>query len=208
VKSLGQSFAGRSAPALELANRAMATARSSGNPSTVAWALFSRGVATELLDPEFASVFFDDALSRARSVDNRWIEAMCSTRLVSLLRRGGSTGDAMAMVLGLLDTWERAGHRSHLWAAVRQAALCLADSGRAADAVMLCEAVRSARMVLPGLPADHTDLDAAMARITSLSPAEDVARWVRRADGLDIADAVRLARERLSEAMSAVVPVG
>ncbi|HEY5172805.1 MAG TPA: NB-ARC domain-containing protein, partial [Acidimicrobiia bacterium] len=107
VRSLGHSFAGRSGPAVALANRAFAKARESENPSTIAWALFGRAVATELFDVEHAEALLDDCLVRARSVDNRWIEAMCLTRLASLRRRSGAVLDAMTMVLELLDTWER-----------------------------------------------------------------------------------------------------
>jgi predicted ATPase/class 3 adenylate cyclase len=201
VRSLGHSFAGRSGPALDLAHHAMEIARTSGNPSTVAWALFGRGVATEAGDPEFAETLFDDALARARSVENRWVEAMCLTRLCSLQRRRGAVRDAMVLVQGLLDTWERAGHRAHLWAAVRQAALCLADGGDLSSAVILEETVQGGRLVPPGLPADADDLRSAMGRIAADVAVEDVRRWRRRADGLDQADAVRLARDRLEVAI-------
>ena len=63
VQSLGQSFAGRSAPALELAKRALVRARESENPSTIAWALFGRAVATELVDVEYAEALLDDCLA-------------------------------------------------------------------------------------------------------------------------------------------------
>jgi predicted ATPase/class 3 adenylate cyclase len=197
VRSLGHSFAGRGGPAVELANRALAKARESENPSTIAWALFGRAVATELFDVEHAEALLDDCLVRARSVDNRWIEAMCSTRLASLRRRSGAVLDAITMVLELLDTWERAGHRSHVWSAVRQAALCLADAGDPTTAVILNQAAAAAQLALPQLPADAEDLASALHKIRLDFGEDQMRRWAARADGLDQADAVRVARERL-----------
>ncbi len=200
-RSLGQSFAGRADAATELADRAMTRARDSGNPSTVAWALLARGVAAELVDVEYAESLLDDALRRARSVDNRWIAALCTTRLVSVRRRSGAVPDAMTMVLELFDTWERAGHRSHLWSAVRQGALCLADAGDAEGAIQCRRAASTARLQLPGLPTDAADLDQALARIRSEVGDDTVERWARRVDGFDQADAIRFARERLDAAI-------
>jgi predicted ATPase len=197
VRSLGLSFAGRSAPALDLAERAMARARESENPSTMAWALFGRAVATELVDAELAEGLLDESLDRARSVDNLWIGSLCTTRLASMRRRRGSVRDAMLMVLELLDTWERAGHRSHLWSAIQQAALCLADSGDAETAVRLYHAAAAARLRLPLLPADTEDLAAALDALRARVGDDRMRRWEGRAAGLDQAAATRLARERL-----------
>ena len=107
----------------------MATARQSANPSTIAWALFAKGMAVEPLDPEHAEALYEDGLDRARSVEDGCIGAMCTTRLASLRRRRGLWADALLLVRELFDTWGRAGHRSHLWSAVRQAATAL-DTAR------------------------------------------------------------------------------
>jgi hypothetical protein len=67
--------------------------------------------------------------------------------------------------------------------------------------VILEETVQAGRLVPPGLPADADDLRSAMGRIAADVAVEDVRRWRRRADGLDQADAVRLARDRLEVAI-------
>jgi hypothetical protein len=199
LRSLGQSFAGRSGPALELANSGLAKAHASGNPSAIAWARFGRAVAIELFDVQYAEALLDDCLVRARAVDNRWIEAMSSTRLASLRRRSGAVFDAMAMVLELLDTWERTGHRSHVWSALRQAALCLADAGDSATAIMLDQAAASAQLALPLLPADAEDLADAHEKIRLDVGEGQMRRWAARAYGLDQGEAIRVARERLQQ---------
>jgi len=78
------------ASAIGMAASAVAIARASENPSTIAWALFAKGMATESVDTDHAEALFEDGLERARSVENGWVGAMCSTRLASLWRRRGA----------------------------------------------------------------------------------------------------------------------
>ncbi len=202
LRSLGQSFGGRTEPALELSGRALEIARQSGNPSTIAWAMFSRGVATELVDRELAEALLDDALERARSVDNHWIAAMCASRLVSLRRRRGAAVDAITMAEELLDTWERAGHRSHLWSTIEQAALCLGERGDERAAVVLERAAGAAQLRQPQLPEDQADLAMVMSAIEEHVGAEQMQRWAALAVTFDQSEAVRFARERLHAAMA------
>ena len=185
-----------------------ATARASENPSTIAWALFAKGMATELTDVEHAEALFEDGLDRARSVENGWIGAMCSTRLASLRRRRGSWPDAMVLVAELLDTWDRAGHRAHLWAAIRQAALCLAEAGDEPAAVMLSQARRCSpscgRPNSRSRPADDDGLPRSSAGVDGRRRV--AALGVARACDLDLAAAMRLAAERMMSRCSAEPP--
>jgi tetratricopeptide (TPR) repeat protein len=202
LRVLSYAFSGRTAQAVEMAEAAMSAARGSGNPSTIAWALFARGMAAELDDVDHAESLFEDALERARSVENGWIGAMCSTRLASLRRRRGSWPDAMALVDELLDTWERAGHRSHLWAAVRQAALCLAESGDVESAAMLLEAASLARLHAPQLPREAQADRECVERVRAEHSDTDWRRWSSRGTALDETAAVRVARQRMESALS------
>ena len=202
LRVLSYAFAGRADHARDMANLAMGNARRSENPSTLAWALFAKGMAMELVDVDHAEALFEDALERARSVENGWIGAMCSTRLASLRRRRGSWPDAMAMVGELLDTWDRAGHRSHLWAAVRQAALCLADAGDHATAVLLYVAALTPQLQAPQLPVEAADDTACVERVRAAVGDAQWNRWASRAADLDQVDAVRLAREHMLAALT------
>jgi hypothetical protein len=202
LRVLSYAFSGRTEQAVAMADSAMITARESGNPSTIAWVLFARGMAAELDDVDHAESLFEDALERARSVENGWIGAMCTTRLSSLRRRRGSWPDAMVLVDELLDTWERAGHRSHLWAAVRQAALCLAEAGDVESAAMLLEAASLARLQSPQLPGEaRADLEC-VERVRSEHSESEWRRWATRGTALDEATAVRVARQRMATASS------
>ncbi len=202
LRVLSYAFSGRVEPAEAMADAAMATARRSENPSTVAWAFFAKGMAVELTDVDHAESLFEDGLERARSVENGWIGAMCSTRLASLRRRRGSARDAMALVAELVDTWDRAGHRAHLWAAIRQAALCLAEVGDDEHAVVLLEAASLATLQAPQLPVEAVDDRACIDRLRArVDPAE----WRRRASrggGMGADAAMRVARERIELALA------
>lgn len=158
-------------------------------------------MAIEPTDAEHAEDLYEGGLEQARSVENGWIGAMCTTRLASLRRRRGVWPDAMMLVRELFDTWSRAGHRSHLWSAVRQAALCLADAGDAEHAAMLHRATTLTELQAPQLPVEAADdaacLDGARAQV---SPTEWV-RWEARGADLDQPSAVQMAATRMEHAL-------
>ncbi len=201
LRSLAHSFAGRSERAQQMADSAMATARSSDNPSTIAWALFAKGMATESVDPEHAEALFEDGLERARSVSNGWVGASCSARLASMRRRRGAWPDAMLLIGELFETWERAGHRSHLWAAVRDAALCLAAAGDAEHAATLHGAASLAQLRAPQTPTEIAEDAACLERARAAAAPGEWTRWETRGADLDQATAVRLAADRMELAL-------
>jgi hypothetical protein len=201
LQVLAYSFAGRGEQARAMASTAIAHARASENPSTIAWALFAKGMAIELTDVEHAEALFEDGLDRARSVENGWIGAMCITRLASLRRRRGSWPDAMVLVAELLDTWHRAGHRAHLWSAIRQAALCLAEAGDESAAVMLSHATMLTELRAPQLPVEASDDEACLARLRASMGEAEWLRWESRGVDLDLAASMRLATEQMTAAL-------
>jgi hypothetical protein len=201
LRVLAYSFAGRAEQAQSMAATAMATARNSENPSTIAWALFAKGMAVEPTDPEHAEALYEDGLERARLVENGWIGAMCTTRLASLRRRRGVWPDAMMLVRELFDTWGRAGHRSHLWSAVRQGALCLAEAGDAEHAAMLHRATTLAAQQAPQLPTEAADDADCLDRTRALVAQSEWARWESRGADLDQPAAVQMATARMEHAL-------
>lgn len=197
LRSIGQSLFGRSDRAHSAAVAALHRAREVGNPSSIAWALFALGLAIEPSDPEHAEEVLDDALTHARSVDNRWVAAMCMARLVSVRRRLRGALEAVPMLLELLDLWERAGHRSQLWSSLDQAALCLAELGDDAAAITVHQAAATARLAMPPLPGDARAMGDSLARIRAQHGDDAVTTWSRRAAALDLAATVALASRRL-----------
>ncbi|MBI4934542.1 MAG: adenylate/guanylate cyclase domain-containing protein [Actinobacteria bacterium] len=201
LRVLAYSFAGRPEQAQSMASAAMMTARRSENPSTIAWALFAKGMAVEPTDSEHAEALYEDGLERSRSVENGWIGAMCTTRLASLRRRHGGWADAMMLVRELFDTWGRAGHRSHLWSAVRQAALCLADAGDAEHAAMLHRATTLTELHAPQLPTEAQDDAACLERAKAAAAPGEWVRWEARGADLDQLAAVQMATARMELAL-------
>lgn len=197
LQSIGQSLFGRPERAHSSAVAALRRAREVVNPSSIAWAMFALGLAIEPSDPEHAEEVLDDGLAHARSVDNRWVGAMCTARLVSVRRRLRGALEAVPLLLELLDTWERAGHRSQLWASLDQAALCLAELGDDAAAITIHRAAATARLAMPPLPSDASAMDRALARIREQHGGEAVDTWSRRAASLDLTTTTALASQRL-----------
>ncbi len=62
---------------------------------------------------------------------------------------------------------------------------------------MLNQAAAQALLSLPQLPADAEDLAAALDKIRLDAGEDQMRRWAARADSLDQADAIRVAREHL-----------
>ena len=197
LQSIGQSLFGRPERAHVSAVAALDKARSVGNPSSIAWAMFALGLSIEPSDPEHAEEVLDEALTHARSVDNRWVGAMCTARLVSVRRRLRGALEAVPLLLELLDLWERAGHRSQLWSSLGQAALCLAELGDDAAAITIHSATTTAQLSMPPLPGDARAMDDALARIHERHGDDAVATWARRATALDLAGTAALASRRL-----------
>jgi hypothetical protein len=106
------------------------------------------------------------------------------------------------MLAELLDTWERAGHVAHLWDAVQQVALCLADAGDLSNAVVLHQAATSGEMHAPKLPVELADDAACLARARNTLGEAEWLRWTARATDLDQAAALALARRSLSAAIT------
>ena len=160
--------------------RAVALARQSRNPSSLAYALWALGSAIEEDDPLRAESLLGTALETARDVHNGWITALVNMSLASLRRRVSEPIDAIPMLLDQLDLLWRAGHRSHLWATIRLCSLVAGDFGNDELAFGLESSVGRAGLAMPALPADEAVLRAQHARINETHPPE----WVRRTEAI------------------------
>lgn len=156
--------------------RCLKAARSSHNPSSIAYALWVLGQAIEHDDPERAEHLVDDALRQARDVDNRWIVSLTQTGLASIRRRTAGPVAAAPLLLGLLEQLPRAGHWAQFWNAVQLSALVVADLGQPERAYQLAAAVGAATITFPLLPLDATALDEIRASVV----AERGAAWAKR----------------------------
>ena len=184
--------------------RAVALARQSRNPSSLAYALWALGTALEDVDPIRAESLLGTALETARDVNNGWVTAIVQLSLASLRRRMRSPIDAIPLLLDLLDLLWRAGHRSHLWTTIRLSSLVLGDLRCDELAFELDGAVRGASMAMPALPTDAAAIEAQRARIS----AERGDDWVERADAIaatwDLESAISAVRAEFSVQLAAI----
>lgn len=160
--------------------RALRTARTSGNPSSIAFALWAAGAAIIPTDPLRAESLLAEALETARECRNGWVTSLVQLTLASQRRRTTGAIHATPLLLELIELLDRAGHRSQLWAALRLASLVLGDLGEDELAVQIDGVVSAAGMAMPPLPADARDLEQQRERLAELHPEP----WRRRAAAL------------------------
>jgi len=186
--------------------RAVSLARQSRNASSLAYALWALGTALEDDDPIRAESLLGTALETARDVNNGWVTAIVQLSLASLRRRMRSPIDAMPLLLDLLDLLWRAGHRSHLWTAIRLCSLVLGDLRCDELAFELDGAVRRASMAMPALPTDAAAIEAQRARIA----AERGDDWVDRTEAIantwDLESAITAVRTEFAVRLAAASP--
>lgn len=184
--------------------RAVRVARESGNPSSLAFALWALGSSLEIDDPLHAESLLANSLEIAREAENLWITALVQMSLVSLRRRTSGAIDAAPILLDLLDLLTRAGHRSHLWHALRLCGLVLGDLGDDELAVQLAAWMREERMAMPSLPVDDRALAEQDERVRSARGES----WVGRVEMMTVTwtpdTAAALVREALERHLAGV----
>jgi hypothetical protein len=148
--------------ATKLAGRALAAARRSGCPTSIAWALFAMATSTaEQANMERSEALLEECVRLARSVDSRLVLGLSTSLLATLRRRLGRPLQAIPLLLDLLDLWDRLGVPPQLWHTVRESAMCLGLLGADETAVRLLAAVDQAKLVMPLLPTDRAYPDRA-----------------------------------------------
>ena len=129
VTTLGLAQAGLDTEAIGTAERAVKLARTTSNPTSIAWAGVATGMALLRSEPRQAAHALSAAGRLARTVRNRWVEGMALSGLVTALRRQGQTDHARRLCLEVVDLWGRSRSVGQLARAGREAVLLLADSG-------------------------------------------------------------------------------
>jgi hypothetical protein len=192
---------GDSERAATLAGRAVETARRSGCPTSIAWALYSMATALEQASPDVAERHLDESVHLARSVDSGLVLGLCMSLLATLRRRLGRPLDAVPLLLELLDHWDRRGDRPQLWHTVRESGLCLGLLGEDRIAVVLLASVQGAELVMPLLPADRVDADQLSERLRGRMGDGAFAESTSAGAGSSCEEAVSLALSALTDAL-------
>lgn len=186
--------------------RALGTARTSGNPSSIAFALWAAGAAIIPTDPLRAESLLAEALETARGCENGWVTSLVQLTLASQRRRTTGAIHATPILIELIAMLDRAGNRSQLWATLRLTALVLGDLDVDELAVQVDSVVSAAGMAMPPLPADARDLELQRRRLAERHPEP----WRRRAAALastwDLATTVARVDAALRSALEGTYP--
>jgi hypothetical protein len=113
-----------------VAEAALDLARTTGNPTTIAYCGFALGESLLDRDVEAAVGVLAEAELAVRSVNNRFLVGICRLSFVSALGRSSTPTAALTGYLELLDHWEAAANRLQQRVTIRNAAELLARCGR------------------------------------------------------------------------------
>ncbi len=156
--SHGMVLAGEHERAAALAGRAVRTARGSGCPTVIAWALFSLANALEDSQASRAEALLEEGVGAARSANSNLVLGVSLALQATLRRRLGRPVLAAPLLLELLDRWDRLATIPQLWHTIRDAAMCLGLLGADQPAARLLAAVEGAELVMPVNPVDRPQL--------------------------------------------------
>jgi predicted ATPase/DNA-binding SARP family transcriptional activator len=113
----------------EIAGNAVAAALDSGNPTTIAFALFAQGEALADSDAGRAASALDEARQRAEDVGNPFIAGVALTAAVALRGRHGPPEQALPLFRDAVEHWRATGNQALMVTALRNLVVLLARIG-------------------------------------------------------------------------------
>jgi predicted ATPase/DNA-binding SARP family transcriptional activator len=119
MRSVAYTSVGDNPNGRQLANEAIAAARTSGSPTANAQASYAIGLALESTDPAEAAIHLEQAADLANQAGNRWIEAFALTEVLWLRARQGHPRAALAEYSDVIDLWYRGGDWANQWLSLR-----------------------------------------------------------------------------------------
>jgi predicted ATPase/DNA-binding SARP family transcriptional activator len=139
-RALALTYAGQ--PAVEAAERAVALALATGNPTAIAFARYAEGEARAEEDPRRAVGALEEAIDLAEQVGNRLVAGVAMTALVALRGRSAEVEPATyELFRRVVGHWSTTQNPTLLVTALRNLVILLARVGRDEDAVELWSAV-------------------------------------------------------------------
>jgi hypothetical protein len=125
------------ADALDAVEEAVREARASGNPTALAYALWTQGETLADVDPERAAEALDAARDIADRVGNSFVSGIARTASVALRGRHGSPDEALNLFREAIEHWRVAGNRTLMVTALRNLVILFARTGRDDSAAAL-----------------------------------------------------------------------
>lgn len=202
-EALSMIMSGRPEEAREKVDAALALARHLGNPDCLHWSLYCLGRLLEPSDPVGASAAFEEAMSAARAVDNRFYLSLGLVEWIALRRRLGDLAGALVGQLELLEILHSFGNESQLAQLYTEVAQVLADGGLVTTGALVYLAARG-RPQMPRDLAGQAPSQALEEQLRGMAPEEWSTLEVKAAATSD-ADLVNLVRAGLEKLLAQVV---
>jgi predicted ATPase len=127
------------------ARDALEPARTSGNPTSLSYALYANGLASKHRDPDNAIAMFDEAIRVADSVRNEWFGGIARMERASTRASHGDVATALEEFAEVIDRWSRAGDLTQLRLTWRYVIPALIAVARHDDAAVLAGALLAER---------------------------------------------------------------
>ena len=143
--SVTNAVLGRSQEAAVAAVQALAVARRTGTPTSLAFSLYANGLAVKHRNPEEAIAMFEEAVKMADSVRNEWVSGIAQMELASVHAAHGDIGTGFRCFARVVDHWFRAADDTQLRHTWRYMTRALADVGLHDDAAILAGALTADR---------------------------------------------------------------
>ena len=176
---------------LAAAQESLEVATATANPTALSMGRYALGLVLKKSDPDRALALLDEAARLAASVQNFWWEGIALMEAASTRAVHGDAAEAAAALVTVLDHWDRVGDWTQQWLNLRYVVRLLVRLGAEQDAAVLHHC-----LLVAGKPSPLGAKQAA-----GLLDGPDGPRFAaaaRRGTGLSAAEAVALARERLS----------
>ncbi|WP_203755728.1 AfsR/SARP family transcriptional regulator [Catellatospora bangladeshensis] len=169
-QGLARTYAGDPDGGLAIAREQLRVTRAIGNPTLLAWALYSAAEARSGSDPAEAARLYAEAVALAWSVGGAFTATIAEVGLAALLTRSGEYTAAAGAFRRCVDQWHRLQIWHHQWTTLRNLVQLLARTGAHEDAAVLLGALGAADTAAYG--SDAADLTAAAKTLTAaLGPA-------------------------------------
>lgn len=128
----------------DIAANAVAAALDSGNPTTIAFALFAQGEALAGSDAARASSALGEARQRAQDVANPFIAGVALTAAVALQGRHGPPEQALPLFRDAVEQWRATGNQALMVTTLRNLVVLLARTGQDEAAAALAATLETA----------------------------------------------------------------
>jgi hypothetical protein len=141
--SLSLFYSGDIDAAKRSADRANVYAEDSGNPTLLAWSLYTQGEIQAESDPTAAIEMLEESVEYALSVDGEFVAGISLIALSSIAGRQDDMETAFDGMNRAIRLWRAAGNRPQMWTAVRNLVEMLHRVSHDVDALTLNAAVEA-----------------------------------------------------------------